>query len=253
MPTLLRNKALPGAIAKPAVRPQQPVDPSGPGLPAGTGRGRRPRPAGRSCQQRRALQIPACPPARLPGARSRCPAGGGVRPGPGAGEARARVRISGSYPPHALRVLLSLRIRLPLPEPCPHEVSGDQVARCADPVPGLESAHWAGARGQGAARVVLAPAGPETLAATPRAPGLGKEALALDLDRRMWAKPEGQGPVPSPPVLAAPLGWEGVGDGLATASLAEELWKGWLGGRGHLVWDSEQCSEAEFTPDLYAH
>lgn len=83
--------------------------------------------------------------------------------------------------------------------------------------------------GKGLRRVVLAPAGPETLAATPRAPGLGKEALALDLDRRMWAKPEGQGPVPSPPVLAAPLGWEGVGDGLATASLAEELGRaGWV-------------------------
>lgn len=142
------------------------------------------------------------------------------------------MRVSGSYPPHALRVLLSLRIRLPRPEPCPHEVSGDQVAWCADPVPGLERAHWVGARGQGATRVVLAPAGPETLTATPWVPGLGKEALALDLDRRMWAKPEGQGPVPSPPVLAAPLGWEGVGDGQATASLAEELWKGWLSGRG---------------------
>lgn len=62
-----------------------------------------------------------------------------------------------------------------------------------------------------------------------RFPGLlrlGKEAVALDLGRRMWAKPEGQGPVPSPPVLAAPLGWEGVGDGLATANPAEELWKG---------------------------
>lgn len=104
------------------------------------------------------------------------------------------------------------------------------MAWCADPVPGLERAHWAGARGQGAARAVLAPAGPETLIATPWVPGLGKEALALDLDRRMWAKPEGQGPVPSPPVLAAPLGWEGVGDGQATASLAEELWKGWLAG-----------------------
>lgn len=66
----------------------------------------------------------------------------------------------------------------------------------------------------------------------PWAPRLGKEELALDLDRRMWAKPEGQGPVPSPPVLTAPLGWEGVGDGLATANLAEELCKGWLGGRG---------------------
>lgn len=96
MPTLLRNKALPGAIAKPAVHPQQPVNPFGSGLPAGTGRGRRPRPAGRSCQQRRALQIPARPPAWLPGARSRCPAGGGVRPGPGLGR---REPVSASRDP----------------------------------------------------------------------------------------------------------------------------------------------------------
>lgn len=91
---------------------------------------------------------------------------------------------------------------------------------------------WAGARGQGASRAELAPAQPETLAAAPGAPRLGKEALALDLAHRMWAKPEGQGPVPSPPVLAAPPGWEGVGDGLATANPAEERWKGWLGRRG---------------------
>lgn len=86
--------------------------------------------------------------------------------------------------------------------------------------------------GKGLERAELAPAGPETLAAAPGAPRLGKEAVALDLGRRMWAKPEGQGPVPSPPVLAAPLGWGGVGDGLTTANPAEELWKGWLRRRG---------------------
>lgn len=91
---------------------------------------------------------------------------------------------------------------------------------------------WTGAGGQGASRAELAPVGPETLAVAPRAPRLGKEAVALDLGRRMWAKLDGQGPVPSPPVLAAPLGWEGVGDGLATANPAEELWQGCLGRRG---------------------
>lgn len=38
--------------------------------------------------------------------------------------------------------------------------------------------------------------------------------------------------MPSPPVLAARLSWEGVGDGLATANPAEEPRKGWLGRRG---------------------